>query len=282
MLRRKTKNLLKKYGIKLSKKYGQSHVVDENILSKITKYADISKDETMLEIGPGIGNLTSFLVKDSEKVISVEKDERLVEALEDRLGDSPNLEIIHGDILEIDFPNFDKIVSNLPYSISSPITFKLLEQDFDLGILMYQKEFAQRMAADPGSSEYSRLSVNVSYRAKIELLDEVPPSAFFPQPEVNSTIVRLEPRERPFKVKDEEVFFQVINGAFQQKRKKLKNGLYYSFSDIFPDLDLSEDEQKEFIDYSLPKEFKNSRPENLTPKDFGEVADLLVENKKDL
>lgn len=281
MLRKRTKELSKKYGIKLSKKQGQSHLVDENVLERIVDYSDISPSDVVLEIGPGFGNLTRFLVEDAGEVVAVEKDERLVRALRDELA-ADNLEIVCEDILEFDLPDFDKVLANLPYSISSPITFRLLEEDFDLGVLMYQKEFADRMVAEPGSSDYSRLSVNVAYRSEVEFLEEVSPDKFIPQPEVNSAIVRIRPCDPPFRVKDEEVFFAIVKGVFQHRRKKIRNGLLHSFDRIFPELDISDDEKIDLIDESVSAELLNKRPGKATSEEFGKISDTLVGKKKEL
>ena len=134
-MREKTKEILKEYGIQLDKKQGQSHLVDEDVLRRMVDYANISPPDVILEIGPGIGSLTSLLIEKARRVIAVEKDTRLSRIIRDRFGDKPSLEIINEDVLDIDLPDFDKVVANLPYSISSPITFKLLKTNLDLGIL---------------------------------------------------------------------------------------------------------------------------------------------------
>lgn len=275
MLRERTKELLRKHELWLSKDRGQSHVVDEGLLKRMVSYANLFQDDVVLEIGPGIGNLTLLLVQEAGKVVAIESDEQLVEVLRQRTADRSNLEIIFGDVLEVELPRFDKVVSNLPFSISSEITFKLLDQDFELGVLMYQKEFAQRMIASPGLSDYSRLTVNVAYRADARILEKVPPSAFFPQPEVESAIVELRPCRPPFDVKDEKLFFRIVRAAFQHRRKKMRNALCYSFEAVFPDLKLSKSEKLAFIDKRLPKKLKNARVEELTPEELGELANMF-------
>lgn len=278
MLRDDTKKILRENGIRLSKKLGQSHLVDENILERIIEYAEISPGDTVLEIGSGIGNLTIMLAEEAERVIAIEKDARLVKVLSKRLENVENVKIIQGDALEKDLPKFDKIVSNIPYSISSPLTFRILEEEFDMGILTYQKEFAERMVAQPGSSDYGRLSVNISYKGKAEILEEIPPEAFIPRPEVKSCIVRIETREAPFKVKDDEKFSKIVKASFQQRRKKIRNSMINSFDEIFPNTDLSKGEKRDIIDNSLSDRLINSRPENLSPEDFGEITDVLIES----
>lgn len=277
MLREKTKRILEDYNLGLDKGMGQSHLVEEEILKRMVDYADISSEDTVLEIGPGIGNLTDELVERAGKVIAVEKDSRLVEILIDRLGDVENLEVVHEDILDIELPKFDKAVSNLPYSISSPFTFKLIESEFELGVFTYQKEFAKRMVASPSTKDYSRLSVNLSYLARVELLEEIPPDVFIPQPAVWSAIVRIRPQEPAFKVKDEEFFFGTVRAAFGHKRKKLRNSLFYSFEEIIPDSGLSKERKRDFIDEVIPEELADLRADNISPEEFAEIANCLYQ-----
>lgn len=277
MLRDLTKKILREHDIRLRKKSGQSQIIDEGVLERLVEPGELSQEDTILEIGPGIGNLTDLLIQRAGRVIAIENDKHLVKVLNNRFSDVENLEVIQGDALEVDFPDFDKIISNLPFAISSKITFKILQQDFELGVLMYQKEFAQRMTANPGSSDYGRLSINVFYRAKVEEVGEVPSSAFLPQPEVNSTILKLESREPPFEVDDEELFSRVLRAAFQHRRQKVRNALIHSFQVMFPESNLSKEEQREFLDEYLPSKFADSRPADLSPEDFGEMTNILTE-----
>ncbi len=282
MSKSETRKILEKYGVSLDKKQGQSHLVDENVLENIVKYANISSDETVLEIGPGVGNLTKRLLKNSGEVYAVERDKRLVKVLQDRFKSRENLELIVGDVLEIDLPGFDKIVANLPYSISSPVTFKILDHSFDMSILMYQKEFAERMVAEPGSSNYSRLSVNVAYRSEVEILEKVSPDSFIPQPEVSSSIVRLKPKKPQFKVQNKEVFLGTVKAAFQHRRQKLRNSLYHSFNEIFPNLEIPDNEKRKLIDKNIPNNLKNLRAEKIAPKEYGKISNLLVKATRSL
>lgn len=255
--------------------------MEEEILRRIVDYANLSPSDDVLEIGSGIGNLTMFLLDKAGRVTSVEIDERLTRILRKRFGKRNNLEIVQGDILEIELPEFNKVVANLPYSISSPVTFKLLEEKFELGILMYQKEFADRMIAEPGSPNYSRLSVNISYRCNVEILEEIPPRAFIPRPEVRSAVVKVEPREPPFQVKDEEIFLRTVRASFRHRRKKIRNSIFYSFDEIFPNTDFSDSKKRNLIDEALPKELADARAETLSPKEFGKIAELLENYKKE-
>jgi len=271
--------LLRKYRIRPSKRAGQQHVIDLGLLGRMVSYAEVSTEDEVLEIGAGIGNLTRLLAERARKVIAVERDGRFIKILREQLKGRPNVKIVHGDILRIELPKFNKVVANLPYGISSEVTFRLLEHDFELAVLMYQWEFAERLIARPGSTDYGRLTVNVYYRAEVELLEKVLPSAFLPQPKVFSAVVRLRPRKPPFKVVDERVFFDVVRALFQHRRQKVRNALYHSFDQIFPDAKLRKSQKRELLDRKLPEELVDVRVMDLEPEKFGEIADHLIVNK---
>ncbi len=271
-----TLTLLRDHGIRLSKRVGQHQVIDPAVLERMVDYAELSRDDVVLEIGAGIGNLTLLLAQRAGKVIAVERDKRLIKVLKTQLGSRSNVELLCGDALHIQLPEFKKVVANLPYGISSDITFKLLDHKFELAVLMYQREFAERLVAEPGSDDYSRLTVNVHYRASVELLDEVPPAAFFPQPRITSSIVRLRPREPPFEVKDERIFFNVIRALFQHRRQRVRNALYRSFGEVFPGVKISKAERRATIDRRLPKELAEARVMDLAPEKFGTIVECLV------
>jgi 16S rRNA (adenine1518-N6/adenine1519-N6)-dimethyltransferase len=271
-----TLELLREHGIRLSKRTGQQQVVDAGILERMVDYAEVSRSDVVLEIGAGIGNLTLLLAQRADEVIAVERDKRLIKILKKRLEKYPNVELLCGDALRVQLPEFKKVVANLPYSISSDITFRLLERKFELAVLMYQREFAKRLVAKPGSDDYSRLTVNVHYRASVELLDEVPPEAFFPQPKVTSSIVRLRPREPPFKVRDERIFFNAVRALFQHRRQRVRNALYHSFEEVLPKSCLSKAERRKLIDEKIPKELSETRVMDLAPDKFAEIANLLT------
>lgn len=275
MMLRQTLELLREYGVRLSRRAGQEHVIDPGVLQRMVAHARLSRRDVVLEIGAGIGNLTRLLAGRAGRVIAIERDPRLVEILRDQVGGSGNVEVIHADALEVELPHFNKVVSNLPYLISSEITFRLLENPFELAVLTYQKEFAQRLVAKPGSKEYSRLTVMSGYRASIELLEEIPPSAFFPRPKVASMMVKLAPRPRPFEVADERLFSNVVKALFQHRRKRVRNALYHSFGEVFPSTGMSKAEIRAFVDRKLPKGLAEARVMGLEPKRFGEIADLL-------
>ena len=270
-----TLELLRRYGVRLSRRAGQEHVIDLSVLQRMVTYAKLSRRDVVLEIGAGIGNLTRLLAEKSGKVVAIERDPRLAEILRGQVKGSENVEVICGDALEVEFPPFNKVVANLPYFISSEITFKLLEHPFELAVLMYQKEFAERLVAGPGSKEYGRLTVTVGYRAAPEILEEVPPSAFTPTPKVASAVVRLTPRPKPFEVVNERLFFNVVRALFQHRRKRVRNALYHSFNEVFPEIE-TKAEIRTFIDRKLPKRLAEARVMNLEPKEFGEIADLIA------
>ncbi len=265
-------NILRKYGIR-GGDHDQHFLVDKLILDRIVAAADIRAHETILEIGAGIGNLTERLMKQAGKVIAIERDPVLVDVLRDRFGENDKLEIIPGDVLEVDFPPFDKVVSNLPYSISSEITFKLLKHDFELGILMYQYEFAQRMVAHANSGDYSRLSVNTYYFADSSIIMKIPRSAFSPPPEVLSAVVRLKPRPSPFEVADEKYYLDFVTAVFGQRRKKIRNSIIRNRQVI------GIEGIRDFIS-ELPAEMLDKRPENLEPEELAHLANLLYRHRQ--
>ncbi|MFH1821780.1 MAG: 16S rRNA (adenine(1518)-N(6)/adenine(1519)-N(6))-dimethyltransferase RsmA [Methanobacteriota archaeon] len=270
-----TRQILREHDIRPDRRIGQQQVIDYVFLERMVDYAKLSKKDVVLEIGAGIGNLTMLLARHAGGVIAVERDAKLIKALQERLEAVTNVKFLHGDALRVELSNFNKIVSNLPYSISSNIMFRLLEFKFDLAVLMFQKEFAERLAAKPGSENYGRLTVNTCYRAEVELLDEVPPTAFFPQPKVNSAIVRLRPHDPPFEVKDEQMFSNVVRALFQHRRQRVRNALMRSFTEVFAD-NKPKSERRSFADKRLPKRLTEARVMDLAPENFGEIANLLT------
>lgn len=235
--------------------------------------AELGPEDVVLEIGAGIGNLTERLAKKAKKVIAVELDPVLVRVLHDRFDKVENIEIIPGDALKIEFPEFDKVVSNLPYSISSEITFKLLRYKFKLGILMYQYEFAARMVSPPNCKDYSRLTVDTCYFADASILMKVPKSAFQPVPEVDSAVVKLVPRPVPFEVKDQAFFMDFVAAVFSQRRKKLKNAIL-NMNHVLKISNIKE------IITRLPEDMMSKRAENLTPEELAKVANQIIDLKK--
>ena len=235
-LAKETKKILQDNGIRLNKNLGQNYLIDDFKRKKIIKYGNLTKDDVVLEIGPGIGTLTIELAKKSKKVIAIEQDTTIFNILKDRLKKEgiTNVELINGDAVKVDFPEFNKIVSNLPYQISSPISFKFLEYDFDLAILMYQKEFADRMNGKVGTKQYSRLSAMLYYKADIEFLTKVSPESFIPSPQVDSAVIKLKPKEMDKNITEEDykIYSKVVKALFQHKNKKARNALIDSRREI--------------------------------------------------
>jgi 16S rRNA (adenine1518-N6/adenine1519-N6)-dimethyltransferase len=246
-------------------KHGQHFLIDQRVLNRIIGYAGLTETDTVLEIGGGTGNLTLKLKEVAGKVIVIELDRRLAAGLEHITRDS-NVTVLQGDALQIPLPGFNKVVANLPYQISSKITFRLLRHSFDLAVLMYQLEFAKRMLASPGTPDYSRLSVMTQYFARIELLETVTPSAFKPQPAVRSAILKLTPREPPYNVKDIGFFEKFLKAVFGQRRKMLRNSLRTAAQILeIPPENLSK------VDQGILE----MRPGSLTPEELAELANRI-------
>ena len=252
-----TGRLISETGVVPKKSKGQNFLTDGRVADRHVGYAGIRKDDRVLEVGPGLGILTSRLVEASDRVTCIELDEKLADYIEREYGN--RLDLIRGDAVKVPFPEFDVFVSNLPYSVSTPIIFKLLEHRFRTAVVMVQKEFADRMVADVGCTEYSRLTVNLFYRAECEIMETVPASRFNPRPKVDSALVRITPRKAPFDVLDEKTFFKVTEVAFNHRRKKigtsLKSAGLVRSSDDIP--------------------YADERIEDLRPSEIGELADAV-------
>lgn len=260
-LNNQTQSILKTYGIFPKKSLGQNFLVDKKILRRLVSHANLKKDETVLEIGAGLGFLTNYLAREAGHVIAVELDFQLVTILRDRLKNLNNVTIIDGDIMEVEIPFFDKCVSTPPYYISSSILFWLFKRDFTKAIMTFQDEFANRLGASVGSKEYGRLTVTTYYWAHVEILDHIPRSAFIPQPEVNSRIVYLKKRKLPFKVDNEKIFFRVTRDIFTQKNKLLRNAVI----PLFRSIGMQKKVALKIAD-TLP--FNKKRPRELTPEEI--------------
>ncbi len=222
-----TKSILNQNGIKLNKNLGQNYLIDKNKRDQIVGFGNISKEDVILEIGSGIGTLTIELAKKAERVIAIEQDTKICEILARRLKEEKidNVELINDDALKVDFPPFNKIISNLPYQISSPITFKFLDYDFDLAILMYQKEFADRMNGKVGTKDYSRLSAMLYFKCDVEKLTDVSCESFIPKPQIDSTVVKLTPKENKIPDDDFKTYSKFTKALFQHRNKKIRNAL---------------------------------------------------------
>lgn len=232
-----TITILKKYQFNFQKKYGQNFLINTHILEKIIEAAQITENDCVLEIGPGIGTMTQYLCEAAKKVIAVEIDSSLIPILNETLSAYDNVEVLNKDILktniaalanEYNSGNPIKVVANLPYYITTPIIMQLFESHvpIDSVTIMVQKEVADRMQTGPGSKEYGALSLAVQYYAQPEIITNVSPDCFMPQPKVGSAVIRLKRHEKPpVEVKNEKLLFQVIRASFNQRRKTLANGL---------------------------------------------------------
>ena len=272
--------VLQKYNFNFQKKYGQNFLIDTRVLEKIINAADITKEDFVLEIGPGIGTMTQYLCEHAGKVVAVEIDRNLIPILEDTLSAYKNVEIIQQDILKMNINQLVdernqgkpiKVVANLPYYITTPIIMGLFESHvpIDSVTIMVQKEVAERMQVGPGTKEYGALSLAVQYYAQPEIVANVPPNCFMPRPKVGSAVIRLtRHREAPGQVKDEKQMFALIRASFNQRRKTLVNGLNNA-----PDITHS----KEEIVLALEKMelSANVRGETLSLEQFAKLSDLL-------
>lgn len=232
-----TIEVLQKYQFNFQKKFGQNFLIDTRILEEIIAASGVGKDDFVLEIGPGIGTMTQYLCEAAREVVAVEIDNNLIPILKDTLAAYHNVEVLNEDILKVDINKLAqeknggrpiKVVANLPYYITTPIIMGLFESHvpIDSITIMVQKEVADRMQVGPGTKDYGALSLAVQYYAKPEIVVNVPPSCFMPQPKVGSAVIRLTRHEKPpVDVKDEKLMFQIIRASFNQRRKTLANGL---------------------------------------------------------
>ena len=252
-----TGRLIAETGIVPKKSKGQNFLIDGRVADRHIAYAGIREGDRVLEVGPGLGILTERMADLPCELTCIELDDILAEYISQTFGD--RLRLIHGDAVKVDFPEFDVFVSNLPYSVSTPIIFKLLDLGFRTAVVMVQKEFADRMVADVGSPDYSRLTVNLFYRADCEVMETVPASRFNPRPKVDSALVRITPRKAPFDVIDERLFFKVTEIAFNHRRKKIGTSLKAAGL-LRPEWDVP---------------YLGERVENLRPAEIAEIADAI-------
>jgi len=231
-----TKAIIEKYGFSFQKRFGQNFLIDSNIIDKIIQGAELTKEDVVLEIGPGIGSLTQAMAESAKKVIAVEIDKKLIPVLEDTLSGYDNVRIINEDILKLEIMKVIaeegveqiKVVANLPYYITTPIIMNLLEKKLPITSItvMIQREVAERMDAVPGTKAYGSLSLATSYYAHTELITMVKPDCFIPKPTVGSAVIKLTRRDTPsVSVLDEAILFKIIKGGFAQRRKTLINSL---------------------------------------------------------
>ncbi len=274
-----TKEIINKYSFAFQKKFGQNFLIDSNILESIVSAADITKDDFVLEIGPGIGTMTQYLCEAARQVVAVEIDKMLIPILKDTLSEYDNVEVINQDVLKLDIKAIAqeknngkpiKVVANLPYYITTPIIMGLFESKVPIEsiTIMVQKEVADRMQTGPGSKDYGALSLAVQYYADAKVQLNVSASCFMPRPNVDSAVIKLTAHEKPVVDVDETLMFKVIRASFNQRRKTLVNGLKNS-----SELDYTKEEIVQAIK-AIGKE-ENIRGEKLTLEEFAALSNSL-------
>jgi 16S rRNA (adenine1518-N6/adenine1519-N6)-dimethyltransferase len=271
-LLQKIRLLIRHYRFFPKKRFGQSFLIDSDLMQKLPSYASVSDSDIVLEIGAGLGFLTRLLAQKCRKVIAVEIDNKLVKILKEQLHDLRNIELIEGDVLKVSIPHFNKVVSTPPYSISSPLLFWLLEKNFDCAVLAFQKEYAERLNASVGSKDYSRLTVSTYYRTDVELLDYVPKELFYPPPDVDSIVVRLKPRKPPFSIVDDTLFLELVQALFTQRNRKVRNS-------VIPFLQRQGFEREEALKIADSLLFHDKRVRELAPEDFGAIANEITRKR---
>lgn len=270
-----TKMLLNQYGLKAKKKFGQNFLINKEIIDQIIEKSGITAEDTVLEIGPGLGTLTKELIKYSKRVVAVELDEDMCDILKNRFNED-NLEVINQDILKMDLNEITKqygkikVVANLPYYITTPIIMKLLEGKYDIDSItvMVQKEVGERLCSTKNDRENSSITISVNYYAKPKIIIDVPKENFLPSPEVDSCVIKLDVLDKPpVDVKDEKTFFKLIKLAFSQRRKTILNSLSSG--------EYSKEKIKEVLDkLSLNEKL---RAEDLSIEDFANISNEIGE-----
>lgn len=275
-----TIEILKKYNFNFQKKFGQNFLIDTHVLDKIIRAAEITKEDFVLEIGPGIGTMTQYLAQAAREVVAVEIDKMLIPILKDTLSEFPNASVINDDILKVDIVKLAreknngkpiKVVANLPYYITTPIIMGLFESRVPLESItvMVQKEVAGRMQAKPGTKEYGALSLAVQYYAEPYIVANVPPNCFMPRPNVGSAVIRLTRHDTyPVQVTDEKLMFKLIRASFNQRRKTLANSLNNS-----PEISLSKEQIAEAIE--ILGRGASIRGEALSLEEFAKLSNII-------
>ena len=276
----KTKGIIKKYNIRANKRFGQNFLIDQNVLDSIIEAGEVSKDDVVIEIGPGLGVLTAELCGHAGSVTAIEIDKRFAEILNELLGNYNNFKIVQGDVLKVNldelvrdlgYKSKAKVIANLPYYITTPVIMKILEECSEIStiVIMIQKEVAERITAEPGGKEYGALTVAAAYYGTAKKMFDVPPHCFMPRPEVTSSVIRIDVNEKPpVEIKSKENFFKVVKAAFAQRRKTLLNSL--ANSGIFG----APKDQIEKILGEIGIE-ENRRPETLSIQDFARIAEYI-------
>lgn len=271
----KTKELLNRFGLYAKKGFGQNFLVDDSVLEKIVEAGNVSKEDTVIEIGPGLGNLTEYLLDKAGKVIAFEIDADMIEILKSRFGDKDNFKLVNADIMEVDLKEYIKgsvkVIANLPYYITTPILFKLLEyKEYVTDIvIMVQREVAERLLATPKGKEYGVLTVNTNYVSDASLVTIVPNTSFIPAPNVTSAVVKLEINlDKAKGIEDEELFKRLVKAAFSARRKKVINSVMNA--NVFSVT------KEELTSYIVSLGFsENVRAEEIPTEKYIELANML-------
>ena len=273
-LREETEFILKKYGLRANKKLGQNFLINEEIINQIIEKADVNKNDTIIEIGPGLGSLTAKLLENANKVIAIELDSNMSNILKERFCLYDNFELIENDVLKVNLNEIIekyesvKVVANLPYYITTPIIMKLLEERLKLKSItvMVQKEVGERFCAVPNSKEYGAITISINYYTKPEIIIDVPKENFEPMPEVDSCVIKLDVRNvPPVELKNEKDFFNLIKAGFSQRRKTINNSLA---SMGISKVKIKNVLEKLGIDSKL-------RAENLTMEQFADISNNM-------
>ena len=249
----------------------QHFLVDDRVLDRIPTYAEDFDRSHVLEIGAGTGALTDRLLEHADHVTTVERDRGYAQFLREEFSEeiaADRLTVVQGDALDVEFPEYTCCISNLPYGVSSEVTFRLLPEH-EPAVLMYQLEFAERMAAEPGTSDYGRLSVATQHYAHVELVETVPPEAFEPQPRVESAVVRLTPREPDYEVADEQFFFDFVKALFTQRRKTVRNAIRNTGH-------ISGLDDPDAVVDAVEEAVLSKRPGDLAPATFAALANVAI------
>jgi 16S rRNA (adenine1518-N6/adenine1519-N6)-dimethyltransferase len=267
----KTKFLLRANRILPNRLLGQNFMIEPSILQTMSNYASLDKKDVVVDIGAGLGFLTRSLASKCRSVVAVEIDDKLVKILHEELRNTPNVRIVHGNALKTQVPKFNKIVSIPPYGVSSRLLLWLFSKNFDSAVLVFQKEFADRLVASVGSENYGWLTVLAYYYSKCELLDDIPKAKFYPQPKVDSIIIRLRPKQPPpFSLKNTSLFTKLTQSVFTQRNRKIRNAILPFLKGILA----KNSEEAMACVARIP--FSDKRVRELQPEDFGALANVLA------
>lgn len=273
-----TKEVVLKYNFKFTKSLGQNFLIDDSVLDDIVDGAEITKDDYVIEIGPGVGTLTKELLQRAKRVTSIELDEKLIPILQEELKDFENFELVHKDALKVDYNELIgdeksvKIVANLPYYVTTPIIANLLNGKYNIAsiTIMIQKEVAERIDAEPSTKDYGAFSLLVQYYCDTKIIRRVPPSSFIPAPKVDSIVIRLDRLEKPrVQISDEKLFFNVIRQSFNMRRKTLWNAMK----------NIGLDKEKLKVAFEKANIDPNRRGETLSIEEFANLSKTIIEVK---